>query len=28
MTAHNGSSANMPAGVHVSPSQAKVIVGQ
>lgn len=28
MTAHNGSNANMPAGLHDSPSQAKVLVGQ
>lgn len=28
MTAHNGSNANMPAGLHMSPSQAKVLVGQ
>lgn len=27
MTAHNGSNANMPAGLHVSPSQTKVMVG-
>jgi hypothetical protein len=27
-TAHNGSSANMPAGLHVAPSQAKILVGQ
>ena len=28
MTAHNGSNANMPAGLHDSPSQAKILVGQ
>ena len=28
MTAHNGSNANMPAGLQVAPSQAKVLVGQ
>jgi hypothetical protein len=28
MTAHNGSNANMPAGLVVAPSQAKVLVGQ
>ncbi len=27
MTAHNGSNANMPAGVHMAPSQAVVLVG-
>lgn len=27
MTSHNGTSANMPAGVQVAPSQTKVIVG-
>lgn len=27
MTGHNGSSANMPAGMQVAPSQTKVIVG-
>jgi hypothetical protein len=27
MTAHNGASANMPAGALIAPSQAKVIVG-
>lgn len=27
VTAHNGSNANMPAGVHASPSQQKVMVG-
>jgi len=27
MSAHNGSSANMPAGAMIAPSQAKVIVG-
>jgi len=27
MTAHNGASANMPAGVQIAPSQTKVIVG-
>ena len=27
-TAHNGSSANMPAGLLVAPSQAKILVGQ
>jgi hypothetical protein len=27
MTAHNGSNANMPAGTHVAPSQAVVLVG-
>jgi hypothetical protein len=27
VTAHNGSNANLPAGAHVAPSQAKVIVG-
>jgi hypothetical protein len=26
MTAHNGSNANMPAGLHDSPSQAKILV--
>lgn len=26
-TAHNGSNANMPAGAHIVPSQAKVLVG-
>jgi hypothetical protein len=26
MTAHNGSNANMPAGAHIAPSQAAVIV--
>ena len=26
MTAHNGSNANMPAGIHDAPSQAKVLV--
>jgi hypothetical protein len=26
-TAHNGSNANMPAGAHLVPSQAKVLVG-
>ncbi len=26
MTAHNGSNANVPVGVHISPSQAKVLV--
>jgi len=26
LTAHNGASANMPAGLHDSPSQAKVLV--
>jgi len=26
MTAHNGASANMPAGLHDSPSQAKILV--
>jgi hypothetical protein len=26
MTAHNGASANMPAGLHDSPSQTKVLV--
>jgi hypothetical protein len=26
MTAHNGASANMPAGVQIAPSQAKVLV--
>ena len=28
MTAHNGASANMPAGLVVAPSQAKILVGQ
>jgi hypothetical protein len=27
-TAHNGMSANMPAGMQVAPSQVKVLVGQ
>jgi hypothetical protein len=27
MSAHNGTNANMPAGAHVAPSQAKVLVG-
>jgi hypothetical protein len=27
MTAHNGTSANAPAGVHVAPSQQKVMIG-
>jgi uncharacterized Zn-binding protein involved in type VI secretion len=27
MTSHNGSSANMPAGAQIAPSQVKVIVG-
>jgi hypothetical protein len=27
VTAHNGTNANMPAGVHVAPSQTKVLVG-
>lgn len=26
MTAHNGSNANMPAGIHLAPSQTKVLV--
>ena len=27
MTAHNGDSANMPAGQQIAPSQAKVLAG-
>jgi hypothetical protein len=27
MTAHNGSNANLPVGVHVAPSQTKVLIG-
>jgi hypothetical protein len=27
VTSHNGSNANMPAGVHTVPSQGKVLIG-